>query len=144
MKNMDPILTLINIYKDFIFHHQGGTRLSVLDNFSMKFYPACASILTGPSGVGKSTLLRMIYAGYSTPRGKILIRHKGKTVDMASAPPGLVYEIRLHTVGYVSQFLRVVPRVSALDTVIGPLVARGMAESTAIIRGKEMLARLRC
>lgn len=143
MNNMDPILTLINLHKDFIFHHQGGTRLSVLDNFSMKFYPFCASILTGPSGVGKSTLLRMIYAGYSTPKGKILIRHKGEIVDMATAPPALVYKIRLHTVGYVSQFLRVVPRVSALDTVIEPLVARGVAESKAKLRGKEMLARLR-
>ncbi|MCG8549383.1 MAG: phosphonate C-P lyase system protein PhnL [Desulfobacterales bacterium] len=143
MKNMDPILSLIHLHKDFIFHHQGGTRLSVLDNFSMKFYPSCTSILTGPSGVGKSTLLRMIYAGYSTPKGKILIRHRGRTVDMASAPPALVYEIRRHTIGYVSQFLRVVPRVSALDTVIEPLVARGIAESKAKVRGKELLERLR-
>lgn len=143
MKNSDPILTLINLHKDFIFHHQGGTRLTVLDNFYMKFYPSSAGILTGPSGVGKSTLLRMIYAGYSTPKGKILIRHKGETVDMATAPPALVYDIRRHTVGYVSQFLRVVPRVSALDTVIEPLVARGTAESKAKIRGKELLDRLR-
>ncbi len=139
----DPILTLINLNKDFIFHHQGGTRLRVLDRFSMKFYPSCASILTGPSGAGKSTLLRMIYAGYQTPEGKILIRHKGKTVDMATAEPALVYEIRRHTIGYVSQFLRVVPRVSALDTVIEPLVARGIAESKAKAKGKKMLKRLR-
>jgi len=140
---MTPILTLINLNKDFIFHHQGGTRLQVLNRFSMKFYPSCASILAGPSGVGKSTLLRMIYAGYRTCQGKILIRHRGKTVDMATAEPALVYEIRRHTIGYVSQFLRVVPRVSALDTVIEPLVARGTAESKAKIRGKEMLERLR-
>nr|WP_321395952.1 phosphonate C-P lyase system protein PhnL [uncultured Desulfobacter sp.] len=143
MNNMDPTLTLINLHKDFVFHHQGGTRLQVLNNFSMKFYPSSASILTGPSGVGKSTLLRMIYAGYRTPKGKILIRHRDQTVDMASASPALVYEIRRHTIGYVSQFLRVVPRVSALDTVIEPLVARGIAESMAKIRGKEMLERLR-
>ena len=139
---MDDILTLINLTKDFIFHHQGGTRLSVLDRFSVGFAPACASILTGPSGAGKSTLLRMIYAGYRTSRGSILIRHRGKTVDMATASPALVYEVRCHTIGYVSQFLRVVPRVSALDTVIEPLVARGMAESKARSRGKQMLQRL--
>lgn len=140
---MDPILTLINLNKDFIFHHQGGTRLKVLDRFSLKFFPAGASILTGPSGAGKSTLLRMIYAGYRTSQGKILVRHRGKTVDMASAEPAVVYDVRRHTIGYVSQFLRVVPRVSALDTVIEPLVARGIAESKAKKKGREMLERLR-
>ena len=143
MRKTDAILTLINLNKDFVFHHQGGTRLNVLDKFSMKFFPAGASILTGPSGAGKSTLLRMIYAGYRTSEGKILVRHRGKMVDMASAPPATVYEVRRHTIGYVSQFLRVVPRVSALDTVIEPLVARGTSEAKAKARGKEILERLR-
>ncbi|MFH2058203.1 MAG: phosphonate C-P lyase system protein PhnL [Pseudomonadota bacterium] len=140
---MDSILTIINICKDFVFHHQQGTRLQVLNNFSMEFFPGQATILTGPSGSGKSTLLRMIYAGYRTEKGKILVRHKTKFVDIGTAPPALIYNIRQETIGYVSQFLRVVPRVSAIDTVIEPLIARKMEHQKAMEKGKEMLSRLR-
>jgi len=139
---LDWILKLINLGKDFVFHHNQGTRLRVLDGFSMDFFPGEASVLSGPSGAGKSTLLRMIYAGYKTQKGNILVRHHNARVDIASAAPAQIYDIRRHTVGYVSQFLRVVPRVSALETVIEPLVARGVAEERAKARGKEILDRL--
>ncbi|MFH2093341.1 MAG: phosphonate C-P lyase system protein PhnL [Pseudomonadota bacterium] len=140
---MNAILTIINIDKDFIFHHQQGTRLLVLNKFSMEFFPGQATILTGPSGSGKSTLLRMMYAGYRTEKGKILVKHKKKFVDIATAQPSLIYEIRRETIGYVSQFLRVVPRVSALDTVIEPLLARKMDPQKAVEKGRDMLSRLR-
>lgn len=139
---MDFQLKLINLGKNFIFHHHQGTCLTVLNRFSNVFYPGEAAVLSGPSGAGKSTLLRMIYAGYKTQTGNILVRHQGRTVDMASARPDQIYEIRRHTIGYVSQFLRVVPRVTALDTVIEPLTARGMDEARARSRGQEMLKRL--
>lgn len=140
---MEPILNIINIWKDFIFHHQQGTRISVLENFSMEFFPAQATILAGPSGSGKSTLLRMIYAGYRTGKGKILVRHKNQIIDIATAQPAVIYDIRQDTIGYVSQFLRVVPRVSALDTVIEPLIARNMPVKKAENKGKQILERLR-
>lgn len=139
---MDPILNLINLYKDFVFHHQQGTQIIVLENFSMKFFPGQASVLIGPSGSGKSTLLRMIYATYRTGRGNILVRHHKKTVDIATASPSLIYGIRQDTIGYVSQFLRVVPRVSALDTVIEPLILRNVNGDSARKKGREILARL--
>ncbi len=140
---MEPVLNIINICKDFIFHHQKGTRLIVLENFSMDFFPGQATILTGPSGSGKSTLLRMIYADYKTEQGKILVRHRNQVIDLAMARPAEIYEIRRHTIGYVSQFLRVVPRISALDTVIEPLVVRKMEYQQAARKGKEILSRLR-
>lgn len=140
---MDCILKIINIHKDFVFHHQKGTRIVVLDKFSKKFFTGQASILTGPSGSGKSTLLRMIYASYRTEKGNILIRHKEKFIDIAKASPAMIYEIRKETLGYVSQFLRVVPRISALDTVIEPLISRKMDKTKAIKKGKELLDRLR-
>ena len=139
---MDPILNLINLYKDFLFHHQGGTKIQVLENFSMKFFPGQATILTGPSGSGKSTLLRMIYGTYRTGRGNILVRHRKKTVDIATAAPGMIYAVRQDTIGYVSQFLRVVPRISALDTVIEPLILRNVDAQSALEKGRQILARL--
>jgi len=139
---LDWILKLVNIGKDFVFHHQQGTRLVVINNFSMDFSPGETAVLSGPSGSGKSTLLRMIYASYKTEKGHIFIKHHGKQVDVATAAPALIYNIRQDTIGYVSQFLRVVPRVSALDTVIEPLIARNMEENLAMEKGKQMLERL--
>jgi alpha-D-ribose 1-methylphosphonate 5-triphosphate synthase subunit PhnL len=130
------------VCKDFIFHHQQGTQISVLENFSMKFFPGQTSVLTGPSGSGKSTLLRMIYASYRTGKGQLLVCHNGQTVDIATASPGKIYEIRRDTIGYVSQFLRVVPRVSALDTVVEPLILRNTEPGLARKKGKQILARL--
>ena len=139
---MDWMLKLINLGKDFVFHHQKGTRLVVMDGFSMDFFPGESAVLSGPSGSGKSTLLRMIYAGYKTGKGRILIKHNGEQVDIATASPATIYKLRQDTIGYVSQFLRVVPRVSALDTVIEPLMARNVNEQQAIEKGKQMLERL--
>ncbi|THB77891.1 MAG: phosphonate C-P lyase system protein PhnL [Desulfobacteraceae bacterium] len=140
---MEAVLKIINISKDFVLHHQDGTRLQVLDHFSMEFFPGKITLLNGPSGAGKSTLLRMIYAGYRTCRGNIMVKHKDHFVDMVQASPATIYDIRLHTIGYVSQFLRVVPRVSALDTVIEPLIQRGVSESKAREKGRQILRRLR-
>lgn len=136
------ILKLSHVRKDFIFHHHQATRLKVLEDFSMEFYPGEAAVLSGPSGAGKSTLLRMIYAGYKTGGGEIVVKHRGRPVDIATAEPAAIYEIRRETIGYVSQFLRVVPRVSALDTVIEPLTSRGMDEEMAREKGRRILARL--
>ena len=139
---MDPILKIIKISKDFVFHLREGTRIKVLDDFSMEFFPGRATILTGPSGSGKSTLLRMIYAGYRIPKGNILVRHQNEMVDMATALPSLIYDIRRHTIGYVSRFLRVMPGVSVLDTVLEPLLARRMEVRKAEQSGRQLLERL--
>ena len=84
--------------------------------------------LHGPSGAGKSTLMRSIYANYRASTGHIFVRHEGAMVDMATADPRAVLAIRQRTVGYVSQFLRVVPRVSALAIVAEAILARGGTE----------------
>lgn len=139
---MDWIIKLVNIGKNFVFHHQQGTELVVLDKFSREFYSGEVAVLSGRSGTGKSTLIRMMYAGYRTEKGKILVKHKNKTVDLASAEPAVIYDIRKETIGYVSQFLRVVPRVSALETVIEPLLVRGENEQTATKKGRLLMERL--
>jgi alpha-D-ribose 1-methylphosphonate 5-triphosphate synthase subunit PhnL len=136
------ILSLDGIGKDFVFHHQQGTRIVVFEQFSHQFYPGSATILTGPSGAGKSTLLRMIYATYKTGSGSIWVLCGEDLVDIAAARPAMIYTLRKHTIGYVSQFLRVVPRVSALDTVIEPLLARNMDPAQARKKGKALLERL--
>lgn len=99
-------------------------------------------MLGGPSGIGKSSLLKMIYGNYAVDTGQILIRHDGRVIDLAAADPRTVLNVRRNTLGYVSQFLRTLPRVAAIDVVAEPLVARGEEAGAAKEKAGAMLAKL--
>jgi alpha-D-ribose 1-methylphosphonate 5-triphosphate synthase subunit PhnL len=99
-------------------------------------------VLGGPSGAGKSSILKMLYGNYSADEGQIIVDHAGQLVDLAKASPRTILQVRRDTIGYVSQFLRTVPRVSALDVVAEPLVARGQTRTAARDRAGELLGRL--
>jgi alpha-D-ribose 1-methylphosphonate 5-triphosphate synthase subunit PhnL len=114
------------VAKTFILHLQGGTRIPVLDGIDLQVRAGECVALSGASGAGKSTLMRSLYGSYRADAGRILIRHGRAMVDIARADPRLVLRVRRDSLGYVSQFLRVVPRVPALDVVAEPAVARGV------------------
>jgi alpha-D-ribose 1-methylphosphonate 5-triphosphate synthase subunit PhnL len=95
----------------------GGTRLDIVRDVSFAVPPASCTVLGGPSGAGKSSLIKMIYGNYRVDSGRICVRTGGGTVDIATAAPRTILRLRQRTIGYVSQFLRVIPRVSALDIV---------------------------
>jgi alpha-D-ribose 1-methylphosphonate 5-triphosphate synthase subunit PhnL len=99
-------------------------------------------VLSGPSGAGKSSILKMIFGNYRCDSGRIGIRHRGALIDLASAEPRQVLNVRRATIGYVSQFLRAVPRVSAVDVVADPLLARGEEREQARARARALLGRL--
>ena len=109
-----PMLRTEALDKAFVLHLQGGLRLPVLRHVDLAVHAGECIALTGPSGAGKTTLLRSLYGNYRADGGKILVRHDGADIDIAAATPREVVRIRAHTLGYVSQFLRVVPRVAAL------------------------------
>ena len=122
---MTAAIRIEGLAKSFTLHNQGGVRLSVLAGFDLAVEPGECVALRGPSGIGKSTVLRCIYGNYRADGGRILVRHRGGTVDMAAAHPREILAVRNETVGYVSQFLRVIPRVAAEDVVAEPLRNRG-------------------
>ncbi len=103
--------------KTFTLHLQGGVRLHVLDSVDLHVRAGECVALAGPSGAGKSTLLRTLYGNYRADAGKIWVRHGDDMVDLAAASPREILAVRRDTIGYVSQFLRVVPRVPALQIV---------------------------
>jgi alpha-D-ribose 1-methylphosphonate 5-triphosphate synthase subunit PhnL len=135
-------LRAIDLEKSFTLHNQGGVRLDVLSGVNLSVDAGECLALNGPSGAGKSTLLRILYANYRPQRGHVLVRHADTVVDLASASPRVVMEVRRRTLGYVSQFLRVVPRVGALDVVAEPLLALGVEPGLARQRAASMLERL--
>ena len=120
-----------NLAKTFTLHLQGGARLPVLDGATVELRAGQCLALTGPSGAGKSTLMRSLYGSYRVDSGRILVRHGGTMVDIARAEPRLVLAVRRDTLGYVSQFLRVVPRVPALDVVAEAAIHRAPADARA-------------
>ncbi len=139
---MDPILRIEDLGKSFTLHNQAGVRLDVLEGVSLTLAPGECVALHGRSGSGKSSLLRTIYGNYKTGSGRILVAHDGDWVDLATASPRQILEVRRSTIGYVSQFLHVIPRVSALDIVAEPMRLRGLAETAARDRAASLLARL--
>jgi alpha-D-ribose 1-methylphosphonate 5-triphosphate synthase subunit PhnL len=128
--------------KGFTLHLQGGVRIPVLSGIGLELHAGECVVLSGPSGVGKSTLLRSLYGNYRTDSGRIMIRHHGAMVDLAAADPRTVVAIRHDTLGYVSQFLRVVPRVPALDVVAEVLIGRGATQDEARRSATALLLRL--
>ncbi|MBK8456900.1 MAG: phosphonate C-P lyase system protein PhnL [Phyllobacteriaceae bacterium] len=135
-------LAVSGLSKRFVMHLQGGIDLPVLENASFALAAGQCAVLGGPSGAGKSSILKMLYGNYGVDAGNIFVRHRGAATDLASAPPREVIAIRRETIGYVSQFLRVVPRIAALDIVAEPLVHRGVAAGNARDVASTMLARL--
>ncbi|MDO5529609.1 MAG: phosphonate C-P lyase system protein PhnL [Paracoccus sp. (in: a-proteobacteria)] len=132
------MIEIDNVAKDFTLHHQGGTVLRVIEGASLRVGPGECVGLAGASGSGKSTLMRMVWGNYRTDHGAIRIGD----LDIATAAPREIVALRRRDLGYVSQFLRVVPRVPTLDVVAEPLLTLGVDEDTARTRAAEMLARL--
>ena len=137
----DERLRIVDLAKSFTLHNQGGSRLAVLDGVDLVVSGGECVTLNGPSGAGKSTLLRAIYGNYLPQRGHILVRHGDTTIDMAAAPPRIVLEVRRRSMGFVSQFLRVIPRIPTIDIVGEPLRRLGVDADEARERAGTLLAR---
>jgi alpha-D-ribose 1-methylphosphonate 5-triphosphate synthase subunit PhnL len=139
---MEPVLDIRGLVKSFTLHNQGGVTLPVLAAVDLAVYPGECVALHGRSGAGKSTLLRTLYGNYRAGAGQIWVRHGAGRLDLAQAGPRRIIELRRSTIGYVSQFLRVIPRVAALDIVAEPMRARGMTAAAASERAAALLTRL--
>jgi alpha-D-ribose 1-methylphosphonate 5-triphosphate synthase subunit PhnL len=139
---MPTPLVVSAVAKSFTMHLREGIRLPVVAGVSFSIRSGECAVLGGPSGAGKSSILKMLYGNYSADAGQIIVQHHDQLVDLASASPRTVLDIRRDTIGYVSQFLRTVPRVSALDVVAEPLVSLGEEREKARDRARTLLARL--
>ncbi|NIF49157.1 phosphonate C-P lyase system protein PhnL [Enterobacter sp. Ap-1006] len=131
-----------NLSKTFVLHHQHGIRLPVLANASLEVEGGECVVLHGHSGSGKSTLLRSLYANYLPDEGHIWVKHNDEWIDIVQAPAREVLAVRRQTIGWVSQFLRVIPRISALEVVMQPLLDLGVSREECEEKAASLLTRL--
>jgi len=140
--NDNWIIKISSLAKNFRLYTQGDVCIPVLDSFNLALYPGDGIAIKGMSGAGKSTILKLLTGNYRACAGEILVSHKGRIIDIAKADPHEIMDIRKWTIGYVSQFLRVIPRVPAVEVVAEPLVQRGISEKDAFEKAKILLKRL--
>ncbi len=140
---MSAVLELRDAAKSFTMHLQGGLRLPVVAGVNFSVSAGECVALVGPSGAGKSSILKMIFGNYRCDRGQILVRQGDAIVDVAGAEPRRILRLRQTVMGYVSQFLRAVPRVPALDVVAEPVSGEPAARQEARTKAAALLERLR-
>jgi len=136
------MIRLDDVAKTFVMHLRGGARLPVVTSVSFAVAGGECVVLGGPSGTGKSSILKMIYGNYRADGGRIEINGPSGWVDIARAVPRSVLSLRKSTIGYVSQFLRVIPRIGALDIVSSAAQETGVDEPAARTRAASLLAML--
>ncbi len=132
------MITISNLSKAFTLYNQGGAVIPVMADADLSVAPGECIGLTGRSGAGKSTLMRMIYGNYLAATGSILVAG----TDVATATPREIIALRRRTLGYVSQFLRVVPRVPTIEVVAEPLLQLGVSQVVARAKAVDLLTRL--
>jgi alpha-D-ribose 1-methylphosphonate 5-triphosphate synthase subunit PhnL len=140
----NTMIRLEGVAKSFTMHLRGGATLPVVRDVSFAVARGECVVLGGPSGVGKSSILKMIYGNYRVDRGQVWLKgDAGEWVDVAAAGPRGILALRRTTVGYVSQFLRAIPRISALDLVAEAARHGGLDAAAARNRAAGLLSRLK-
>lgn len=142
MSNL-PLIVVDDLAKTFVLHNADSAQIPVFERLTLEVGPGECVVLAGESGVGKSTLMRSIYGNYLPTQGSVRVLHDGQYVDITQALPHQVLDVRRRTLGYVSQFLRVIPRISTLHLVMEPLLENGVATEEARARAETLLSALR-
>lgn len=132
------MIEIRDLAKSFTLHNQGAATIPVMVGANLHVRAGECVGLIGASGAGKSTLMRMVWGNYLAASGSIRVG----TLDVAQAAPRQIIQLRRRTLGYVSQFLRVVPRVPTIEVVAEPLLTLGVPADDARARAAHLLARL--
>lgn len=139
------VLSVKNLCKTFTLHLRGGTTLSVIDDANFELGAGECVALTGPSGTGKSSVLKMIYGSYRADSGSIFLHGENDTdkpLDICQASDRELLLLRQTRMTIVSQFLRVLPRISSLDLVCEPAVKTGVPDALAQSMAEKLLQQL--
>ncbi|NQY22724.1 MAG: phosphonate C-P lyase system protein PhnL [Campylobacteraceae bacterium] len=136
-------LDVKNLHKTFTIHTQGGVKVKAFENINLTVKKGEFLSLYGPSGAGKSSILKTLYRTYTTSSGEInFYTDNGSLINLAKATQSEILKLRKSSIGYVSQFLQILPRLSAVDVVSEQLILKGESEVISRLKAKEMLSYL--
>lgn len=137
------MLKVENLTKIFKIHHLSGKIIEGFRNVNFNVPQGSSLGICGPSRSGKSSILKCIYRTYIPTEGDIFYESEiYGMVNLAKTSEILITKIREYEIGYISQFLKVIPRVSALNIVAAPLINSGVEEKEAKKKAKDILGRL--
>ncbi len=133
-------LEVKNLNKTFKVHTQGSIEVKGFEDINLTVKQGEFLSLFGPSGAGKSSILKTLFRTYTTTQGNIIFhRDNGSKIDLATACESDILQLRKNEIGYVSQFLQILPRISAVDVVAEQLIFKGESEEVSKAKAKEML-----
>ena len=135
-------LRVTKLCKSFTLHNRGAIEIEGFSDISFSVDSGDLLALTGPSGSGKSSVLKTIYRTYRPGSGQVLMKRGGQEVDLAACTDSEMLEYRRADIGFVTQFLKILPRVSAIDVVAAPLIALGKDLQNARAEAADLLRRL--
>jgi alpha-D-ribose 1-methylphosphonate 5-triphosphate synthase subunit PhnL len=138
------MLKVTGLSKQFQLSLSHDMNVNPFQNLSFEIAKGKFMGIAGPSGIGKSSILKCIYRTYLPTSGEIIYdsAYYGP-IDLAKATEREISHLRKNEISYVSQFLKVIPRVSAVDIVAEKLLPSGLSIEAARLQAEEMLERLR-
>ncbi|WAM33475.1 phosphonate C-P lyase system protein PhnL [Caldicellulosiruptor morganii] len=140
---MESILEVKNLSKHFVLHMLQKKKIKGFENISFSLKEKEAIGIIGKSGSGKSSLLKCIYRTYIPTSGSVIFNSKiFGPIDLASASEDKILVLRNKEISYVSQFFKVIPRVSAIEIVSSELLKRGKKKEEAYYIASQYLERL--
>ncbi len=128
-------------YSKFFHIYHLDRELPVFHELDFDLQAGQFLLVSGANGIGKSTLLRCLYRSYRPTAGQAIYQSQQGPIDLARAADADIALLRRKEIGFVSQFLRARPRVSALELVAEPLLASGVTWEEAAGRAEEILTR---
>ena len=136
---MENILEIEGLSKSFTLHHL-GKRIQAVRRVNLRVREGEFVGITGKSGGGKSTGLRCIYRTCQPREGTILYRSRAYgPIDLAKASERKIIDLRKREIGYVSQFLNVMPRTTAKELVRQAMVEMGRNAESAEAEAERLL-----
>jgi putative ABC transport system ATP-binding protein len=113
------LLEIQQLSKEYLM---GQQLLRALDNVTLSIEQSDYVAITGTSGSGKSTMLNILGCLDRPTAGKYVLNNK----DVSLLNPDELADIRNHEIGFIFQSFNLLPRATALDNVMQPLIYRGM------------------
>jgi alpha-D-ribose 1-methylphosphonate 5-triphosphate synthase subunit PhnL len=134
-----PMLSIQGLGKTFTVH-QLGKRIKACEGIDIDVAQGELVGITGRSGSGKSTILKLVYRSYLPQRGRAVYRsERFGEIDLFRASERQVIYLRAREIGYVSQFLGLVPRTTAMEALTQAALEVGMADDEARAESEKML-----